>query len=61
MLMNINMPSLIGIFIFISRDNFMLSSAEQENSFITSGPGLNTEIKIKEHSKARQKNDQQPT
>ena len=30
----------VGIFIFISRENFMLSSVEHEKSFITSGSGL---------------------
>ena len=29
----------VGIFIFISRENFMLSWVEHEKSFITSGPG----------------------
>ena len=32
----------VGIFIFISRENFMLSWAEQEESFITSGPVKHT-------------------
>ena len=34
------MPTIVGIFIFISRENFMLSSAEHEKSLITSGPGV---------------------
>ena len=32
------MPT-IGIFVFISKENFMLSGVEHEKSFITSGPG----------------------
>ena len=32
------MPTIVGIFIFISRDNFILNWAEYEKSFITSGP-----------------------
>ena len=31
--------AVVGIFIFISRENFMLSRVEHENSFITSSPG----------------------
>ena len=30
----------VNIFIFISRENFMLSCVEHEKSFITSGPGF---------------------
>ena len=30
----------VGIFIFISRENFMLSGVEHEKRFITSGPDL---------------------
>ena len=32
------MPTIVGIFIFISRENFMLSWIEHEKSFITLGP-----------------------
>ena len=32
------MPTIVGIFIFISIENFMLSWIEHEKSFITSGP-----------------------
>ena len=32
------MPTIVGIFIFIGRENFMLSRVEHEKSFITSGP-----------------------
>ena len=35
---NMKMPTIVGIFIFISRENFMLSRVEHEKSFITSGP-----------------------
>ena len=37
LLINMKMPTIVGIFIFISRDNFMLSYVEHEKSFITSG------------------------
>ena len=43
LLINMKMPTtmyIVGIFIFISRKNFMLSRAEQEKSFIISGPGV---------------------
>ena len=32
------MPTIVGIFIFISRENFMLNWVEHEKSFITPGP-----------------------
>ena len=32
------MPTVVGIFIFISRENFMLSWVKHEKSFITLGP-----------------------
>ena len=35
LLINMKMPTIVGIFIFISRENFMLSWFEHENSFIT--------------------------
>ena len=38
LLINMKMPTIVGIFIFISRENFMLSCAEHEKRFITSGP-----------------------
>ena len=34
------MPTIVDIFIYISRENFMLSSVEHEKSFITSGLAL---------------------
>ena len=34
------MPTIVGIFIFFSRENFMLSWDEHEKCFITSGPGV---------------------
>ena len=37
LLIDMKMPTKVGIFIFISRENFMLSSVEYENSFITLG------------------------
>ena len=36
---NMKMPTVVGIFIFISRENFMLSCVEHEKGFLTSGPG----------------------
>ena len=36
MLINMKMPTIVGIFVFISRENFMLSWVEHEKSFITS-------------------------
>ena len=38
LLINMKMPTIVGIFIFISRENFMLSRVEYEKSFITSEP-----------------------
>ena len=35
---NMKMPTIVGIFIFISRENFMLRCVEHEKSFITLGP-----------------------
>ena len=32
------MATIVGIFIFISRESFMLKRVEQEKSFINSGP-----------------------
>ena len=39
MLINVKMPTLVGILTFMSRMYFMLSWVEPEKSFITSGPG----------------------
>ena len=38
MVINMQMPTIVGIFIFISRENLMLSWAELEKSFIASEP-----------------------
>ena len=38
MLINVKMPTIVGILTFMSRINFMLSLVEQEESFITSRP-----------------------
>ena len=43
-LINMKMPTFVGIFIFISRENFMLSSVEHEKSFITSGPDVQADL-----------------
>ena len=40
LLIYMKMPTIVGIFIFISRENFMLSLVKHEKSFITSGHGL---------------------
>ena len=39
MLINVKMPTIVGILTFMSRIKFMLSRVEHEKSFITSGPG----------------------
>ena len=39
LLINVKMPTIVGILTFVSRKNFMLNSVEHEKSFITSGPG----------------------
>ena len=41
MLINVKMPTIVGILTFMSRINFVLSWVEHEKSFITSGPALN--------------------
>ena len=38
LLINMKMPTFVGIFISISRENFMFSWVEHEKSFITLGP-----------------------
>ena len=38
LLINVKMPTIVGILTFMSMKNFMLSSVEHEKSFITSGP-----------------------
>ena len=39
LLINVEMPTTVGILTFMSRKHFMLNSVEHEKSFITSGPG----------------------
>ena len=39
MLINVKMPTIVGILTFMSRVNFVLSLVEHEKSFITLGPG----------------------
>ena len=41
LLINVKMPTIVGILTFMSRKNFMLNSVEHEKSFITSGPCQN--------------------
>ena len=40
MLINVKMPTIVGILTFMSRINFLLSCVEHGKSFITSAPGL---------------------
>ena len=40
MLINVKMPTIVGILTFMSKINFMLSCFEHGQSFITSGPDL---------------------
>ena len=44
LLMSTKMPTIISIFIFISRVNFMLSWVEHEKRFITLGPNLSKHL-----------------
>ena len=39
LLINVKMPTVVGILTFMSRINFVLSLVEHRESFITSGPG----------------------
>ena len=50
LLINVKMPTIVGILTFMSRINFMLSSVEHEKSLITSGPGLTAGSKFCENS-----------
>ena len=40
LLINVKMPTIVGILTCMSRINFMLGWAESERSFITSGPSV---------------------
>ena len=46
-LINVKMPTILGILTFISRQKFKLSCVEHEKSFITSGPGLGWNQQLK--------------
>ena len=46
---NVKMPTVVGILIFMSRKNLMLNSVEHEKSFLTLGP----DIQIKGHNSDR--------
>ena len=46
-LINVKMPTIVGILTFMSRKNFMLSRVEHEKTFINSGPGFQTTINCK--------------
>ena len=39
MLINVKIPTIVGILTFMSRINFVLSCVEHEKVFITTGPG----------------------
>ena len=41
-LINVKMPTIVGILTFMSRINFVLSRVEHEKEFTTSRPGLST-------------------
>ena len=45
MLINVKMPTIVGILIFMRMKNFMLSCVEHENDFITSGPVILDKLK----------------
>ena len=38
LLINVKMPTVVGILTFMSRKNFMVGWVEHEQNFITSGP-----------------------
>ena len=40
LLINMKMKIIVGIFMFISRESFMLSQVEHEKRLITSGPDV---------------------
>ena len=51
MLINVKMPTTVGIVTFMSRINFVLSCVKYENSFITSGPDRKKmELKVPIHT-----------
>ena len=45
LLINVKMPTVVGILIIMSRKIFMLSRVEHEKSFITSSHGLVSKVK----------------
>ena len=48
-LVNVKMPTIVGILTIMSRKNFMLSCVEHEKSFITSGPDLGSDTQSQSH------------
>ena len=44
MLINVKMPTFVGILAFMSRIKFVLSLVEHEKSVITSGPDLDPKL-----------------
>ena len=46
LLINVIMPTIVGILTFISGENFMLNCVEHEKSFITSGPDFHAYVFI---------------
>ena len=45
MLINFKMSTVVGIFTFMSKIDFMLSVVEHEKSFTTSGPDMDFRLK----------------
>ena len=43
LLINVKMPTIVGILTFMSRKNFMLSWIKHEKGFITSGPEVESD------------------
>ena len=43
-LINVKMPTIVGILTFMSRKKFMLSRVEHEKSFIISGPNQHAQM-----------------
>ena len=47
LLINVKMPTIVGILTFMSRINFMLSKVKHEHGFIGLGPGILTILVLK--------------
>ena len=44
LLINVRLPTIVGVLIFMSRINFIPSIIKHENSFITSAPGSRSKV-----------------